>query len=67
MQSRSPEVVGVGSQRVRVPPLQYDVYHLILRFLVRTKSGLPPAFDVFKQGWKEMHFSNIFEVSGLFV
>jgi hypothetical protein len=63
-------VQAAGHQQVRRTirrPIEYtaqlDTLQLIVRFMIKARDGGPFTFANFKQTWKEIGYSHIFQVS----
>jgi hypothetical protein len=52
-------------------PVEYtaklDTLQVIVRFLIRARDGAPFTFKTFKDTWKQIGFSYIFQVGLIFV
>ena len=68
-QTEAAPAQAIGTQplrRVAKQPIEYtaqlDVLQLIVRFLIRARDGAPFSFTTFKETWKQIGFSHLFQV-----
>jgi hypothetical protein len=61
-QARGPQQDRRTSRRPIEYTAQLDTLQLIVRFLIRARDGAPFTFTTFKETWKQIGFSHIFQV-----
>lgn len=68
-QTEAAPAQAIGTQtprRIAKQPIEYtaqlDVLQLIVRFLIKARDGAPFSFTTFKETWKQIGFSHLFQV-----